>query len=549
MNEACHQAFGSLFQAAEIVYQNKSARLAHRVVSLCQRLFGHNLEIQLVLAQLSCRYGDLSDARKRFSSAVTAADRICQHGKCLQRRDGVYQLLVAAKTAYGMCMMEARDFKAAAAKFRGALALDSTLDAVAWHLGLACDYGRDWQGAVEAYQLWLRIHRERATPVAIPARPPGKLVVAIFCLARVENMPNGWGPSSLKQTGIGGSEEAVILLSHELAALGMHVEVYAHPPADEIGFDDRGVAWLPVHAYSPHTHPPHVFVSWRGYALSTYGGSHALNFLWLHDRVIPQLLPPAMLSRLHGILVLSRHHATQLPAHAQEKAVPTRNGLERSFFRDGPNTHNIFIFASHPERGLEQLLTAWPVIRAGVEGAVLKVFHGFPAHYGEGGAPAEELQRMRRLKASVDAMLHQPGVEYGGMVNQTALANAYAGAGFWLYPTSMAETSCISAMKAMANGAIPITSRFSPSGLTETTGKFDVGPEPPPEGVTLQSSPRHLQQWAEAVVAAAKRGEDVHVWRREMKEWARKRYSWQGVAEDWRALFRERLDQESQPLL
>eukprot|EP00961_Rhodomonas_salina_P243406 3289061-Rhodomonas_salina.2 len=30
-------------------------------------------------------------------------------------------------------------------------------------------------------------------------------------------------------------------------------------------------------------------------------------------------------------------------------------------------------------------------------------------------------------------------------------------------PCSMAETSCISAMKAMANGAIPITSRFSPS--------------------------------------------------------------------------------------
>ena len=28
----------------------------------------------------------------------------------------------------------------------------------------------------------------------------------------------------------------------------------------------------------------------------------------------------------------------------------------------------------------------------------------------------------------------------------------------------MAETSCISAMKAMANGAIPVTSRFSPSG-------------------------------------------------------------------------------------
>lgn len=70
-----------------------------------------------------------------------------------------------------------------------------------------------------------------------------------------------------------------------------------------------------------------------------------------------------------------------------------------------------------------------------------------------------------------------------------------------------------------------------------------------PDADMARTVARHLQQWAEAVVAAAKRGEDVHVWRREMKEWARKRYSWQGVAEDWRALFRERLDQESQPLL
>jgi hypothetical protein len=39
-----------------------------------------------------------------------------------------------------------------------------------------------------------------------------------------------------------------------------------------------------------------------------------------------------------------------------------------------------------------------------------------------------------------------------GMVDQRTLAAAFASAGWWLYPTSFEETSCITAMKAQALG-------------------------------------------------------------------------------------------------
>jgi hypothetical protein len=204
------------------------------------------------------------------------------------------------------------------------------VEGIAWHLGLACDYGGDWPGAVQAYLLWLRIQRKNAPPVVVaPIRPRGKTVVVIFCLHRTPDAPGGrWGRHSLAERGIGGSEEAVILMSRELARAGFHVEVYAYPPDAEIGADAFGVWWLPVHAYGANgLPPPDIFISWRAYALAAQGGPSALNFLWLHDRVIGKLMPTDLIAQLAGVLVLSQHHKAQLPAHAMSKAVLTCNGV------------------------------------------------------------------------------------------------------------------------------------------------------------------------------------------------------------------------------
>lgn len=48
--------------------------------------------------------------------------------------------------------------------------------------------------------------------------------------------------------------------------------------------------------------------------------------------------------------------------------------------------------------------------------------------------------------------------------------------GYLLYPTTFAETGCITVLRAMACGAIPITSRLHPSVLDTLTEGWDLGP-------------------------------------------------------------------------
>lgn len=145
-------------------------------------------------------------------------------------------------------------------------------------------------------------------------------------------------------------------------------------------------------------------------------------------------------------------------------------------FTPAPNAeiiknNRVFLYASAPNRGLEDVLRIWPFIYRNLsfsDGASpeLHIYYGFP------------LQVQTRLRQSMGSatfetwyhnllrLLHEtPGVHYHGAVDQSTLARAYAMASFWLYPSSFPETGCISMLRAMAAGAIPITSRLQESVL------------------------------------------------------------------------------------
>ena len=62
------------------------------------------------------------------------------------------------------------------------------------------------------------------------------------------------------------------------------------------------------------------------------------------------------------------------------------------------------------------------------------------------------------------------------MVSETELAQAYAAAGWYAYPSDKPETSGIALMKAQACGAVPITSGQLASALPETVGGWDLEP-------------------------------------------------------------------------
>jgi len=365
-----------------------------------------------------------------------------------------------------------------------------------------------------------------------PPRPKKKPSLVLYCGAAIQP----WGPASLK-AGIGGSEEAVILLSREFAAAGWHVEVYAYPPSEQATTDEHGVVWMPYTAFNPEE-ACDVFIGWRQYrhgaAFHSGLNRHAKqSWLWLHDTIVPEHFDASWLGSVDGIFCLSRAHAADMPSAFMHKVRLTTNGLNAEFFRDGPNDPRSFVYASSPDRGLLPLLEQWPTIHAALPGSRLHVFYGFNQHYLNAMAQAPQL---REIRSKIELLARHHGVLWHGMVGQDVLADALSHCGFWLYPCVWKETSCITAMKAMAMGAIPITSRYPISALPETCGAFDLGPAAR-EGM-ISASPEWLAEWTAAVIEAA--GGDHGRMRGEMKSWARKTYSWKAVARQWTALFRKR---------
>ena len=372
--------------------------------------------------------------------------------------------------------------------------------------------------------------------------------IAIYCFEYGNEWWGKWGPSSLETggSGVGGSEEAVIYLSEELATMGYEVTIFANPPEKDLA---RGVI-NGVH-YRHHTEydvsdPVDVFVSWR-YTFSLAMGRNArLSVLWLHDLVHANMLPPPFSEKLDVILVQSAFHlgrtVDSLLQRGHNEAATRQllrilpNGISRRRRQEEeeedvaprkPNDRHTFVYGSSPTRGLEGLLKVWPLIHASIPNAKLRVFYGFPPSVQHQYRKQMGIERFEQWHSyMMDLLVKMPGVEYVGAVDHQTLTREYASAGFILYPTSFPETGCITLMKAMGCGAIPITSRYSHSVLPNLTSNHDLGPQ---QALRRDAD---LDKWlteefVPAVIqAAALDEEELAGRRRDMREHIRQHHLW-----------------------
>ncbi|CAM9108296.1 unnamed protein product, partial [Scytosiphon promiscuus] len=342
---------------------------------------------------------------------------------------------------------------------------------------------------------------------------PRPMVVAFYCSEYGNEWFPHWGPSSLDQ-GLGGSEEAVIYLSRELARLGFWVEVYADPIGGDVERDrgaggegdgvSGGVVWYPYKAYDV-SRPPDIFVAWRYQASLHLAEGSGRRFLWLHDITAPLFLGVA--DKLDGVVCPSLFHISTIRPEAVRslgRVASVPNGVDPSIFRDGVNSPDVFVYGSAPNRGLRAVLAMWPFIRSHVATATLEVYYGFSDTFLKWGQ--RNIENFGDWLAEMNHLLRQDGVLFRGMVDHRTLHDAFSRAGFVLYPTAFPETGCLSLIKAMAMGAIPITSRFPNSTLPELTGEWDMGPREALAGdLTMPEKDKPwLESWARAVVHASK---------------------------------------------
>jgi hypothetical protein len=175
---------------------------------------------------------------------------------------------------------------------------------------------------------------------------------------------------------MGGSEEAVLYLSQQLALLGHHVVVYANPLEEDYYYPtSEGVVWR-HHALFDQERSWDLFVSWRyGHGMHLGRNSRRAH-LWLQDLVSYDSLPPPGTTRCEHILVLGEFHRGITQGHLRtlgwdETAVHripvimANAAVDDNMLRfmDGTNHNDHFVYGSNPVRGLEQILMVWSHIR------------------------------------------------------------------------------------------------------------------------------------------------------------------------------------------
>mgnify|MGYP001587250778 CR=1 FL=1 len=147
--------------------------------------------------------------------------------------------------------------------------------------------------------------------------------IAIYCGAGFTN----WSPKRLSKPGktfVGGSEEAVILMTEELAKLGWSVTVYADPGDDEGEYD--GVKWLPYYKFNKLDNF-NILISWRQPALVDNDLKAKRIYCWCHDIQNPADWTKERLDKYTKIIFLSKWHASNVPNMPEDKILISSNGI------------------------------------------------------------------------------------------------------------------------------------------------------------------------------------------------------------------------------
>lgn len=378
------------------------------------------------------------------------------------------------------------------------------------------------------------------SPVVIDARMQNTLPriwpkksIAIY----VGHGPLGtWGPWSLNEGGLGGSEEAVVRLSRELSQLGWQITVFGTPGTGagwDANTDPRGdyprygyqVLWKHYWEFNPRDKYG-VLISWRQPAFFDMKVKARKKYLWLHDVMEKEELTSERIKNVTKIIYVSKYHSER-PENQHigpGRKFPSGNGITPSDFAkyDGQFERNdkCCIYMSANERGLRILLDIWPDVRKQVPEASLDVYYGWHSF---DAVNRDNPERMAWKATMVTRMKELNGVTERGRVGQDDLNKEIFKSGIFAYPSFFPEVNCITAQKSQAGGAWPVTSTFAALNDVVLFGdKTDMG----------EFKAEDIEKYKEALIRRLKNPPTERE-RQEMMKVARKKFDWRNTAQEW----------------
>jgi glycosyltransferase involved in cell wall biosynthesis len=281
-------------------------------------------------------------------------------------------------------------------------------------------------------------------------------------------IPETWHPITLAQGGHGGAETSIMKLAPKFAADGWRVVVFGTPGEHRGVYED--VEYWNSDEYLP-TEKFKVLVSSRSVIPFDTAPVSDISLLWMHDVNIGAE-EKVVLDRPTKIVALTPWHATHLSKLYKQPldrfaVLPHGTEPERFPLSDWDKSNPLrFIYSSSPDRGLDTLLSMWPIVKERYADAELHIFYGWEIIDKVIRSSQQRNPQVTWLEEFKNKCLGQIellGGEEGGLyqhgrVNQDVLAQEMAKSSIWPYPTQFMETYCITALEMQMAGVTPVTS-------------------------------------------------------------------------------------------
>jgi hypothetical protein len=360
--------------------------------------------------------------------------------------------------------------------------------------------------------------------------------LVIYC----GNTTHRWVPDLINTKGkgfVGGSEEAVINLSRELAALGWDVTVYnncGRKQMQDVMTDGR-VTYRPFWEAN-FGDKRDVVIIWRWTKLLDAPINAPKIFIDLHDAVSAATFTPARLQRLTKMFVKTQFHRSLFPNVPDDKIALIPNGMDFSLLESNPPIKKdpyLMINTSSADRSMDVLPRLFTEVKKRVPQARLQWAYGWDLFKHVHSNDTRKLEWMKQTQKKMD----EAGIETLGRLTQAEVGKLYQRASILAYPTEFAEIDCISVKKAQAASCLPLITDFGAfaesapfawkvhSAKTKDTWNipyrfhFGLGDE------------STQQEWVDLCVKALQSGslfdDDV-----EIKEWSHQ-FEWHKIAVKW----------------
>ena len=339
-----------------------------------------------------------------------------------------------------------------------------------------------------------------------------------------------WNPEVAEKEGVGGSEEAVIHLSKRWAEMGYEVTVYNNCGHEAKVYD--GVTYKPFWEWN-YRDKQDVVILWRSPIMCDYEINADKVFIDLHDVIKEGEFNEKRLSRIDKIFVKTDFHRSLFPNITDDMFAVIPNGIDPEPFKgEHKKDPYLIINTSSPDRSISAFIEGFKKVKEQVPEAKAKWAYGwgiFDIVHGND-------QQVMKWKNDIEKQIEETdGLEALGRISHGEVAKLYNEATVFGYPTEFAEIHCISAVKAQAAGAIPVTTDFAALNETVQHG-FKIHSDknkdnwcpPYKHDFSLENN---IDKWVDTVVKTLKGEYNVDI--NNMREWAVDTYDWDKIAKLW----------------